>query len=111
MDLPDNVSFLPTAAEELLRLRTSDPPAYRALLEAFAALGTHGPPADTAYVPVQEPPFPNALAYRFQHAGYTVVFESNQRIVCKTSSGIRVARAIRTPKGSYTIWAIVSPEA
>lgn len=111
MAVPDNVSFLPTAAEEFLRLQRDEPGAYAALLKAFTSLGKDGPPADTCYVPIQEPPFPNTLAYRFERAGYAVVFESNQRIVARTSGGLRIARAIRTPQGTYTIWAILAPQA
>lgn len=84
---------------------------YEAVLSALARLGEEGPPADTCYVPVQEPPFPNTLAYRFSTGGYAIVFECDQRVVMKTASGIRIVRALRSRavEARYTVWAILGP--
>ena len=113
MTVPDNVVFLPEAAEEYLRLRESNPKAHAAITSALMALGKDGPPQDTCYVPFQEPPFPNTLAYRFEVFGFAIVFECAQRIILQTSSGIRIARALRFAGADpiYTIWAIIPPSA
>jgi hypothetical protein len=107
--LPNNIDFLPGAAKEFARLRRESPEAYAAVLRALISLARAGPPADTRYVPVQEPPFPNTLAYRFEAGGRTLVFESNQRILMQTRSGVRIARALRGEgaRARYTVWAIL----
>lgn len=109
MTLPGNIDFLPGAAQEFARLKRERPAAYTAILGALTSLGRSGPPPDTCYVPVQEPPFPNTLAYRFEAGGYTIVFESNQRVLMKTRAGVRVVRALRGEGASprYTIWAVL----
>jgi hypothetical protein len=108
LSLPDNVYFLPGAAEELTRLRATAPKDHEALLAALCLLGTHGPPADTCYVAVQEAPFPNTLAYRFKVGGYAIVFECDQRVVMRSASGLKVVRALRSGAADacYIIWAI-----
>lgn len=110
MGLPDNISFLPGAAEEFLRLRRERHQAYTRVLSALISLVKDGPPEATRYVPIQELPFPNALAYRFEAAGCTIVFECGQRVVMKTASGLQVARALRSAgERRYVIWAILGP--
>lgn len=113
MDLPDNVAFLPGAAEEFLGLRRRNRKLYRSILASLISLGRDGPPEGTCYVPVQEPPFPNTLAYRYEVAGFAVVFECNHRVVMKTTSGVTVVRALRAhgSDSRYTVWAILRPSA
>lgn len=113
MELPDNVAFLPGAAEEFLGLRRRDRKAYQAILASLISLEWEGPPPGTCYVPIQEPPFPNTLAYRYEVAGFAIVFECNQRIVMKTTSGVTVVRALRAhgSDSRYTVWAILRPSA
>ncbi|MBI5243247.1 MAG: hypothetical protein HY922_06095 [Elusimicrobia bacterium] len=113
MTVPDNVVFLPTAAEEYLRLREAHPKAHAAISSALIALGRDGPPKDTCYVPFQEPPFPNTLAYRFEVFGFAIVFECDQRVILQTPLGMKIVRALRFAGADpiYTIWAIIPPSA
>lgn len=112
MPLPGNILFLDGAAKELLRIKANSPSAYGAILDALVSLGQDGPPNETMLVPIDEPPFPLGIAYRFDAAGYTIVFESDKRVVHRSGTGLQVVRSIRAgyPLPRYTIWAIMAAE-
>lgn len=105
--LPKNVLFLQGAHREYEALKSA-PDDFAAVHGAFVSLGKDGAPRDAALVPVAEPPFPITLAYRFKAGRFTIVFESNTRVVLQTSKGARIVRSVLPPAGAtFTIWAIL----